>query len=249
MPAFTSPDNIQYPVSTDPIVPLADAFKDLADDTQAALNSVRGDFSTIEVDDLADVNITSPVDRQVLTYDNSSSTWVNATPSGFTAQEKITADDATWTVPALASPIVKVTVIAGGGGGGGGQGDDPSPLAGNGGTGGTSVFGVGEAWAISASGGAGGIGGGRNVSGQAATLGFSAGNMGHGGQMSNSSESRGGGGAGAGGAIQTGYVDLTGVTTLNIQIGAGGAGGTAGYNGKTGSAGGRGEVIVEYVAV
>jgi hypothetical protein len=50
------------------------------------------------------------------------------------------------------------------------------------------------------------------------------------------------GGSAGGGAITVAYVDLDGISTVNVTVGAGGA---AGGNG---SAGGRGEVIVEYVA-
>ena len=49
----------------------------------------------------------------------------------------------------------------------------------------------------------------------------------------------GNGGVGLGGKITVTYLNLTGISTLNVTIGAGGTGG---------SAGGRGEVIVEYVA-
>jgi hypothetical protein len=51
---------------------------------------------------------------------------------------------------------------------------------------------------------------------------------------------------GNGGQIEVGYLDLTGVSTVNVTIGAGGAGGAAG--GVAGRVGGRGEVIVEYKA-
>ena len=46
MPDFTSPDNLVYPVSTDPIEPLNAIFKDLADSVQDALTAkIPGDWS------------------------------------------------------------------------------------------------------------------------------------------------------------------------------------------------------------
>lgn len=39
--ATTSPDNIQYPVNSDQVAPLASHFKNLADSTQAALNNIK----------------------------------------------------------------------------------------------------------------------------------------------------------------------------------------------------------------
>jgi hypothetical protein len=51
---------------------------------------------------------------------------------------------------------------------------------------------------------------------------------------------------GFGGEVRIAYLDLTGVSTVNVTVGAGGAGGTASFN--PGAAGGRGEVIVEYKA-
>lgn len=45
MPAYTSPDNIQYPVSTDAVAPLETVFANVANSTQDALDGLR-----IEVD-------------------------------------------------------------------------------------------------------------------------------------------------------------------------------------------------------
>jgi hypothetical protein len=45
MPAYTSPDNIQYPVSTDQVAPLETVFANLADSTQTALTGFRGDWN------------------------------------------------------------------------------------------------------------------------------------------------------------------------------------------------------------
>jgi hypothetical protein len=160
--------------------------------------------------------------------------WVPAS-NGFTASQTITATNASWPVPALASPIVKVTVI--GGGGAGGNGDS----GGAGGSGGTSTFNAGGAGSVSAAGGTGGKGG-NAVSGPAGTVGLAAGNGGQGtigGDRQN-------GETGNGGQVVVGYLNLTGVSTVNVTVGAGGIGvsGSAGFGGN----GGRGEVIVEYVA-
>ena len=47
MPAFTSPDNIIYPVITDPIEPLNAVFQDLAQSVQDAFTAkIPGDWST-----------------------------------------------------------------------------------------------------------------------------------------------------------------------------------------------------------
>lgn len=47
MPAFTSPDNIVYPVPSDPIEPLNAIFQDLADSTQAALTAkIPGEWAS-----------------------------------------------------------------------------------------------------------------------------------------------------------------------------------------------------------
>jgi hypothetical protein len=41
MPAFTSPDNIQYPIQSDSVVPLAGVFEALAETTQAAIKTLK----------------------------------------------------------------------------------------------------------------------------------------------------------------------------------------------------------------
>jgi len=46
VPANTSPDNIVYPLSTDPIAPLNTVFEDLADSVQAALTAERTSTDT-----------------------------------------------------------------------------------------------------------------------------------------------------------------------------------------------------------
>jgi hypothetical protein len=51
---------------------------------------------------------------------------------------------------------------------------------------------------------------------------------------------------GLGGKITVAYLNLTGISTVNVTIGAGGPGGTGGTT--QGGLGGRGEVVLEYVA-
>jgi hypothetical protein len=153
-------------------------------------------------------------------------------PSGFTASTTITASNSSWPVPALKSPIVKVTVIGGGGGGGAAVGSA-------GGQGGTTTFNAGGAGSVSAVGGLGGRAG-RDV-GTAGTLGLASANGGQGGsdiQSGGSNTSQ----AGNGGVISVAYFNLSGISTVDITIGAGG------IKQGQGADGGRGEVIVEYVA-
>lgn len=171
--------------------------------------------------------------NQILKYVTA---WV-AVNTGFTASQTITATDATWPVPTLASPIVKVTVIGGGGGGGSADGTT------SGGTGGTTTFDAGGAGTVTA---AGGVGGSRaatavNVAGSVGSAGNASGNGGAPGAQDRTVTAVGG----RGGLITVAYLDLTGVSTVNVTIGLGGTGGAGG---TPGGAGGRGEVIVEYVA-
>src|SRR5690606_12470802 len=46
MPAYTSPDNIQYPVSTDQVAPLETVFANMAQRTQNAINSVGANWTS-----------------------------------------------------------------------------------------------------------------------------------------------------------------------------------------------------------
>ena len=174
--------------------------------------------------------------NQVLKYVTA---WV-AVNTGFTASQTITATDATWSVPTLASPIVKVTVIGGGGGGGGAAADGTQA---DGGTGGTTTFNAGGAGTVTAAGGAGGFRAVRNVDGKTGSLGFASSNGGGAGLRSDQSLTAN---DGFGGLISVAYLDMTGISTVNVTIGAGGAQG--GTGGQKGGLGGRGEVIVEYVA-
>lgn len=50
MPAYTSPDNIQYPVSTDPVAPLETVFANQAQSTQNAITSLRTDWNNFGAD-------------------------------------------------------------------------------------------------------------------------------------------------------------------------------------------------------
>jgi hypothetical protein len=153
--------------------------------------------------------------------------------TGFTASTTITATNASFSVPSLRSPIVRVTVIGGGGGGGGATSTSGS-------TGGTTTFNAGGAGSISAAGGIGGRLGAGTVGGSTGTAGFASHNGGTGGAASERN-----GATGAGGVITVAYLNLSGISTVNVTIGGGGAGGTGSANGGSG---GRGEVIVEYVA-
>ena len=176
---------------------------------------------------------------------SSVSTALSSLGGGFDSSVTITATDAAWAVPTLGSPIVKITAVGGGGGGGGGavnQGRLPQ-----GGDGGTTTV-VCSAGTITAVGGLGANGGGANTGnpGFAGTDGLSAGNHGSEGLWSGNSY-QASGATGLGGQITVGYLDLTGVSSLNITVGAGGAGGTRSGS-VDGGPGGRGEVVIEYVA-
>lgn len=165
------------------------------------------------------------------------------TPTGFTARDVITASDSSFPVPSLASTIVKVTVVGAGGGGGG--------VINNAGAGGTSTFDAGGAGTVTAIGGRGGrstpsTGGDDTNNGQAGLDGFTSGNAGTGGQRTITQENKNfGGSTGTGGQVKIAYLDLDGISTVNVTIGAGGA--ASGSN-PTGGPGGDGEVILEYVA-
>jgi len=194
-------------------------------------------IDSLALTSLSGVSITSPVDNQLLTYNGTN--WVNEglPQMSFTASETITASDATWTVPSLGSPVVKVTVIGGGGGGGAAQSNV-------GAAGGTTTFNAGGAGTVTAVGGGGGGGGRQTTAGLSGTLGLASANGGQ--SASAQSDFEMSGQPGNGGYITVAYLNLTDVATVNVTVGAGGAGGAAGL--LAGGAGGRGEVIVEYVA-
>jgi hypothetical protein len=45
MPAFTTPDNIPYPLGTDPVVPLAERFQDIAEALQSVITTNRDEIT------------------------------------------------------------------------------------------------------------------------------------------------------------------------------------------------------------
>jgi hypothetical protein len=200
-----------------------------------------------------DAAIVSPVQGNIVFMRNtnevlawSGSAWETLKGTGgFNARSIITATNTSWPVPTLASPIVKVTVIGGGGGGGGGTGSLP-------GAGGTTTFNAGVAGTVTAAGGPRGSNlpstQGNSTNGVTGTAGLASHNGGTGGVRFESLTNRDayGGSTGGGGKITIAYLNMTGVSTVNVTIGAGGAGTTGGN--ANGGAGGRGEVIVEYVA-
>jgi len=168
-------------------------------------------------------------------YDGSA--WTAVGGGGFTASTAITATDASWTVPTLADPVVKVTVV--GGGGGGGRNVFTAGSAGV-----SSSF-ASSAGTATATGGAGGIAGSNTTQQSQSSKRFMSYNGGQGGQ----------GGSGGlwyaapnaeGGEVVVAYFDLDGVTTANVTVGAGGASGGSGSG--AGQEGGDGVVIVEYRA-
>ena len=167
-------------------------------------------------------------------YDGSA--WVGV-GGGFTASTAITATDASWTVPTLADPVVRVTVV--GGGGGGGRNVFTAGSAGV-----SSSF-ASSAGTATATGGAGGIAGSNTTQQSQSSKRFMSYNGGQGGQ----------GGSGGlwyaapnaeGGEIVVAYFDLTGVSTASVTVGAGGSPNYTGSGG--GQEGGDGVVIVEYRA-
>jgi hypothetical protein len=78
MASSTSPDNIVYPDASDPIAPLNAVFQDLAESVQDALDNITPGAEAL--DDLTDVEITTPADGDLLVYDDGD--WVNKVPSG-----------------------------------------------------------------------------------------------------------------------------------------------------------------------
>lgn len=184
--------------------------------------------------------IPSPTEGMVSYLNDSNSLEVYTTSwgpinRGFTASSTITATNASWPVPSLASPIVKVTVSGGGGGGGGGD-----LSTGAGGNGGITTFNAGGAGTVTAAGGFGGAGGSSTHTGGSGNAGFGGGNGGRAGGANSRTGSNG-----LGGEVTVAYLNLTGISTVNVTIGAGG---TAGGGGQPGGVGGAGRVVFEYVA-
>jgi hypothetical protein len=171
------------------------------------------------------------------------SSWVTMGPTAiYNTREVVTATNASWSVPTLKNPVVRVIVIGAGGGGGN--------RSNNGAAGGTTTFASGETFAVAAAGGAAGL-----AAGNAGTVGEPGFNSHNGGMAGGATVNTDGedGQAGLGGEIKIAYCDLTGKTTLNLIIGAGGSGGAQAASGGggtafAGGAGGRGEIIVEYAS-
>lgn len=154
----------------------------------------------------------------------------SAPDNAFNDVAVVTATDAAFPVPSLSNPIVKVT-LAGAGGSGGGRNT-------SGAAGGSTTFNAGEGKTFTVSGGSGGArSGSAETSGLTGRAGFSAGNNGTG-----RIETGNTGGPGTGGDISVHYVDLGGIETVAITIGAGG--GSSDFRGG----GGRGEVRIEFKA-
>jgi hypothetical protein len=145
-----------------------------------------------------------------------------------TTSVTLTASNSSYSIPSAArKPGVRVVLVGGGGGGG--------RSSGTAGAGGTTTFNAGTAGTQSASGGAAGDG-----SGNLGATGGAGWRAGNGGQNFHSS-SQNTRGDGQGGQVRVVYFNLTGITTANVTVGAGGAGGDS-----SAGSGGRGEVILEY---
>lgn len=63
MPAYTSPDNIQYPVSTDQVAPLETVFANLAESVQDALDNVNGQLANREIQSFVWANATEQTNQ------------------------------------------------------------------------------------------------------------------------------------------------------------------------------------------
>lgn len=171
----------------------------------------------------------------------SGSSWVKIGPSTdtdtkpFNTRQVVTATNASWPVPTLTNPIVRVSVIGGGGGGGDEYGAGTA--------GGTTTFASGEAFSVAAAGGAAATNTHASSPNQIDGV-WIAGNGGMGGGDGDTVDDQTGK-SGYGGEVRIAYCDLTGKTTLNLIIGAGGTG--AGTTYKAGD-GGDGLIIVEYAS-
>ena len=77
MATYTPNLNLGKPEATDPF----GNFRQLFNDNMDILDNGGGGGSS-SLAGLTDVNLTTPTDGQVLTYDNNNSKWVNANPSG-----------------------------------------------------------------------------------------------------------------------------------------------------------------------
>jgi hypothetical protein len=123
MPNFTSPDNIQYPVGTDPVAPLANVFQDLATTTQTAVTAVNTRVTNVDnelnatkilaLDDVPDVDAPNPLAGTSLIFDGGF--WVAEFPllletSQQTNDYTLALSDAGKVVPVNGSSTVTITV-------------------------------------------------------------------------------------------------------------------------------------------
>ena len=119
MATYTTNYNLKKPESTDPFGDFRGDYNDNLDIIDANLGGGGGSSSLAG---LSDVNLTTPTDGQVLTYDDVNDEWVNANPSGG-------GDSVSWTqLQASGTKIAEIDingttqdVYAPTGGGGGGH--------------------------------------------------------------------------------------------------------------------------------
>lgn len=79
MATLTPNYNLEKPDASDPFGDFRESYNDNLDIIDANLGGGGGSSSLAG---LSDVNLTTPTDGQVLTYDGNNSEWVNANPSG-----------------------------------------------------------------------------------------------------------------------------------------------------------------------
>ena len=184
-------------------------------------------------------------DDQVLSVVGGEVAWADASGGGggFDTVTEITASNASYDVSGI-SGFAKFTII---GAGGGGSGASSSSRTGpNGGSNGGSSSVIYGATTVTATGGSGAnasSGGTVGQTGNSAPGSYVSSNWGNFGMYWDSTSTDNFGRPGLGGLIKVVYADLTGLSGINVTIGAGGAGGTSSYNGAAGQ---NGLVIMEY---
>lgn len=128
MATYTTNYNLKKPDSSDPFGDFRGDYNDNLDIIDANLGGGGGSSSLAG---LSDVNLTTPTDGQVLTYDGNTSKWKNANPSGGGSKHTIV-DENDQTMPSrtylkFAGNVVvtddsvndeTVVTVTGGGGGG-----------------------------------------------------------------------------------------------------------------------------------